>query len=247
LKDCQVADLLRTYPAEWDAAELVAALRPSAPRLYSIASSRQVVGDDELHLTVAVVDYTRDGEPRYGAASRWLATRAADDPQRLRVYVEPNPRFRLPGDASRDVIMIGPGTGVAPFRGFVQQRAAAGARGRNWLFIGARSLEKDFLYQTEWLAALKRGTLHRLDAAFSRDQSTRIYVQQRIREQGAELFRWLENGAHLYVCGDAQQMAQDVHAALIDVVRVHGGVDAETAAAHVDGLLASRRYARDVY
>ncbi|MFO1426072.1 MAG: flavodoxin domain-containing protein [Steroidobacteraceae bacterium] len=245
LRDWQVADLLRSHPAAWNAAELVAALRPLTPRLYSIASSRRAVGD-EVHLTVAAVDYTRDGERRYGAASRFLATRDTDG-GRLRAYVEPNPRFRVPKDGARDVIMIGPGTGVAPFRGFVQERAESGASGRNWLFFGARHLDSEFLYQTEWLAALKRGTLARLDVAFSRDQPQRIYVQQRMREQGAELWRWLEGGAHLYVCGDATQMAHDVHEALIDVAQQHGGREREAAAAWVDGLLAERRYARDVY
>jgi sulfite reductase (NADPH) flavoprotein alpha-component len=245
LRDWQVADLLREHPAEWSAADLVTALRPLTPRLYSIASSRRAVGD-EVHLTVAVVDYQRDSERRFGAASRFLATRSAEGGT-VRAFVEPNPRFRLPKDTARDVIMIGPGTGVAPFRGFVQERAESGAQGRNWLFFGARHLDSEFLYQAEWLAALKRGTLQRLDVAFSRDQAQRLYVQQRMREHGAELYRWLEGGAHVYVCGDAQQMAQDVHAALVDVVRMHGGRDPDGAAAYVDALLAQRRYARDVY
>ena len=132
----------------------------------------------------------------------------------MQAYVERNPRFRLPADGQRDIVMIGPGTGVAPFRGFLQHRAESGATGRNWLFFGARHFDDEFLYQAEWLAALKRGSLQRLDVAFSRDQPKRIYVQQRMAEQGAELFRWIDGGAHVYVCGDAQQMAPDVHAAL---------------------------------
>jgi sulfite reductase (NADPH) flavoprotein alpha-component len=244
LRDWQVADLLLAHPGAWDAAALVAALRPATPRLYSIASSRMAVGD-EAHLTVALVDYRRGGEQRHGAASWFLASRGPGTS--LRAFIEPNPRFRLPKDGSRDVVMIGPGTGVAPFRAFVQERAESAATGRNWLFFGARHLDSEFLYQAEWLAALKRGSLHRLDAAFSRDQAERIHVQQRIREQGAQLFDWLEGGAHVYVCGDAQRMAHDVHAALVDVVRVHGRRDADAAAAYVDGLFASRRYARDVY
>ena len=240
----QVPDLLRNVPADWTAPELVAALRALTPRLYSIASSRASVGD-EVHLTVAALDYVTDGERRFGSASRYLATHGEDS--RLRVYIEPNKRFRLPADRSRDVIMIGPGTGVAPFRGFVQERAATGASGRNWLFFGARQMDRDFLYQTEWQHALKHGALHRLDVAFSRDQAGRVYVQQRMREQGAQLFHWLESGAYLYVCGDAANMAPDVHAALLEIVAHHGGRAPEDAAAYLNALTAERRYVRDVY
>ncbi|MFO1455330.1 MAG: assimilatory sulfite reductase (NADPH) flavoprotein subunit [Steroidobacteraceae bacterium] len=245
LADWQVADVLKRWPAAWTPGTLVAALRPLAPRLYSIASSRLAVGD-EVHLTVASVDYEFDGERRVGSASQFLSALSAEGGT-VQAYVEHNPRFRLPADGARDVIMIGPGTGVAPFRGFVQQREAAGATGRNWLFFGARHFDDEFLYQTEWQAALKRGALTRLDVAFSRDQPQRIYVQQRMSENGAELFRWLEGGAHVYVCGDAQKMAVDVHAALTEIVRVHGQRDAEAAREYVDRLLADRRYARDVY
>ncbi len=246
LRDEQVADLMRKYPAQWAPEELVAALRPSTPRLYSIASSRLAVGD-EVHLTVASVDYDSAGERRFGAASRFLVTRDPDQAANIRAYVEPNPRFRLPPDGARDVIMIGPGTGVAPFRAFVQHRAESDATGRNWLFFGARHFDNEFLYQAEWLAALKRGTLQRMDVAFSRDQADRIYVQHRMRENGAELFRWIEDGAHIYVCGDAERMAHDVHTALIDIVAEHGVRDREAASAYMNSLLAQRRYARDVY
>ena len=243
-KAWQVADLLKYQPATWSATELVAALRTLAPRLYSIASSSASVGD-EVHLTVAALDYQTDGERRFGSASRYLATHG--EASTVRVYVEGNKRFRLPADRSRDIIMIGPGTGVAPFRSFVQQRTATSATGRNWLFFGARHMDRDFLYQTEWQSALKRGALHRLDVAFSRDQSARIYVQQRMREQGAQLFHWLESGAHLYVCGDAASMAPDVHAALLDIVCRHGALSMETAADYVNRLMVERRYVRDVY
>ncbi len=243
-KGLQVADLLKHYPASWEPEALVRALHPLSPRLYSIASSRRAV-DDEAHLTVAVVDYEHDGERRRGAASSQLAALAAGTP--VRAYVEPNPRFRLPADGARDVIMIGPGTGVAPFRGFVQQRVADGARGRSWLLFGGRHLERDFLYQAEWLDALKKKHLHRLDVAFSRDQAAKLYVQHRLREHGAELFRWLDGGAHLYVCGDAERMAPDVHAALLEIVATHGGRTPEQAQEYVAGLVAQKRYARDVY
>ena len=240
----QVADLLKHLPARWSAADLVANLRALTPRLYSIASSRLSV-EDEAHLTVAALDYLADGERRVGSASRYLATRGAD--ARLQVYIERNKRFRLPADRSRDVIMIGPGTGVAPFRGFLQERAATAASGRNWLFFGARQMDRDFLYQTEWQSALKHGALHRLDVAFSRDGAERVYVQQRMREQGAQLFHWLESGAYLYVCGDAANMAPDVHQALLDIVGDHGGHGPEDAAAYLNTLMSERRYVRDVY
>ncbi len=244
LKELQVADLLKRYPASWDAQALIGALHPLAPRLYSAASSRREAGD-EAHLTVAVVDYPFDGERRVGPASWQLAI--AQPGTRLRAYVEPNPRFRVPADGSRDLIMIGPGTGVAPFRGFVQQRIADGARGRHWLVFGGRHRERDFLYQLEWQEAVKRRQLARLDVAFSRDQERKVYVQDRLREQGRELFAWLEGGAHLYVCGDAERMAPDVHAALIEIVATHGGRSADDAAAYLGELAQAKRYARDVY
>ena len=242
IRDWQVLDLLEAWPAKWSAEELVSALRPLTPRLYSIASSRREVGD-ELHLTVAAVDYERAGARRVGAASHFLGSDAAD----LRVYVEPNTHFRLPADGDRDLIMIGAGTGVAPYRGFLQQRGADGARGRHWLLFGARRFSSDFLYQAEWLAARRQGLLHRLDLAASRDQAEKIHVQHRLREHGAELWRWIEGGASLYVCGDATRMAPDVHAALREVAQAHGGHSAESAQAFLDELVAARRYLRDVY
>jgi sulfite reductase (NADPH) flavoprotein alpha-component len=244
LKELQVADLLKRFPVAWDAQRLVGALHPLAPRLYSAASSRREVAD-EAHLTVAVVDYQSDGERRVGPASWQLAV--AQPGARLRAYVEPNPRFRVPADGSRDVIMIGPGTGVAPFRGFLQQRVADGARGRHWLVLGGRHRERDFLYQLEWQEALKRRQLARLDVAFSRDQPQKLYVQDRLRAQGRELYAWLEGGAHLYVCGDAERMAPDVHAALIEIIGQHGGRSPEDAAAYLGELAQAKRYARDVY
>jgi sulfite reductase (NADPH) flavoprotein alpha-component len=244
LRTQQPLDLLQAHPAAWDAEALVAALRPLAPRSYSIASSRAAVGD-EVHLTVAHVAYAQDGEPRHGAASHFL--RDAGEGARVRVVLERNERFRLPRDGDRDVIMIGPGTGVAPFRGFVQHRAALGARGRNWLFFGNPHLRHDFLYQLEWQQALRDGKLARLDVAWSRDQADKVYVQHRLREHGAQLHAWLEGGAHLYVCGDATRMARDVHAALRDVVATHGGRDAEAAEDYLQQLQQQGRYARDVY
>lgn len=246
LRDWQPLDVLERFPARWSAGDLVRALRPLTPRLYSIASSRASVGD-ELHLTVAAVDYLRDGQQRLGAASHFLATPGRGETASVRAYIEPNPRFRLPADPTRDIIMIGPGTGVAPFRAFLQHRVESGARGRHWLFFGARHRFSDFLYQAEWLEARRNGTLQRLDVAFSRDQSEKVYVQHRIRAQGAELARWLENGAHVYVCGDAQRMAPDVHEALLDVLTRHTGRSRDTADEYLKELASERRYARDVY
>lgn len=243
LSDKQAIDLLQRHRADWDAASLVAALRPLQPRLYSIASSRKVVGD-EAHLTVAHVEYDADGETRWGAASHLLATR--EEGETLPVYIEANERFRLPADTSRNIIMIGAGTGIAPFRGFVQERGAVGGNGRNWLFFGAPHQRSDFLYQLEWQRALKDGQLHRIDLAFSRDTSPKTYVQHRIAEQAGALHDWLQGGAHLYVCG-AIAMAKDVHAALLDVVAAHNGGDRDGATEFLDTLAGEGRYARDVY
>ncbi|WP_426702849.1 assimilatory sulfite reductase (NADPH) flavoprotein subunit [Rhodanobacter sp. Col0626] len=244
LADDQPIDLLHRHPATWQPEELVAALRPLSPRLYSIASSSKAVGE-EVHLTVAIVDYQAHGSAHWGAASSLLA--ATDEDGKLPVFIESNERFRLPADGSRDIIMIGPGTGVAPFRAFVQERRESGASGRNWLFFGNRHFGSDFLYQVEWQQALKDGALHRIDLAFSRDTALKTYVQDRLREHGAELYAWLKGGAHVYVCGDSTHMARDVHVALIDVIATHGDRSADEAKAWLGELLQQGRYARDVY
>jgi sulfite reductase (NADPH) flavoprotein alpha-component len=241
---CQVSDILGTYPAEWTPEALVNVLRPVTGRVYSIASSPAAVGD-EAHLTVAVVGSDTDRKLLAGAASHFVVNTPVDS--NVQVWIERNDRFRVPADGSRDIIMVGPGTGVAPFRGFVQEREAAGATGKNWLFFGGRSLYHDFLYQIEWQQALKRKSLHRVDVAFSRDQAEKIYVQHRIRQAGAELFAWLSNGAYFYVCGDASAMAPDVNAALLDVVREQGNMDADDAQSWLADLTADGRYLRDVY
>ncbi len=241
----QPIDLLRRFPVRWDAAQLVRALRPLTPRLYSIASSPALVGHDEVHLTVAVVEYAAHGSAHFGAASVFLAGTGGDG--RVPVFVEANERFRLPADGSRDVIMIGPGTGVAPFRAFVQARQASAASGRNWLFFGNRHFRHDFLYQVEWQEALRSGALDRLDLAFSRDGARKIYVQHRLLEHGRELYAWLRDGAHIYVCGNSAQMARDVHEALLEIVTSHGGLPADEARAWLAQLLQQGRYARDVY
>jgi sulfite reductase (NADPH) flavoprotein alpha-component len=244
LREQQVIDLVRAWPAHWQAEEFIAALRPLTPRLYSIASSQKAVGD-EAHLAVAHVEYTAFESMHWGAASHYLASREGG--ARVPVFIESNERFRLPKDATRDILMIGPGTGVAPFRGFVQERAAIGASGKNWLLFGNPHFANDFLYQLEWQAALKNGALARLDLAFSRDQAKKVYVQQRLLEHGRDIYAWLEKGAHLYVCGDATRMAKDVHAALIQIAATHGGKSRDAAQDYVNGLLQQGRYARDVY
>lgn len=243
LADHQVIDVLRRWPADWDHAGLLAALRPLTPRLYSIASSRKRVGE-EVHLVVDELTYFAHGHAHQGAASGFLAGLAEGDT--APVYIEPNARFRVPADTDRDILMIGPGTGVAPFRGFVQERAETGARGRNWLFFGAQHFNTDFLYQAEWQQALQRGELHALDLAFSRDQAEKLYVQHRLRARGAEVYAWLQGGAHVYVCG-ATGMGKDVHSALVNIVATHGAIDTEAASAYLTQLQVEGRYARDVY
>lgn len=244
LRTHQVIDLLRAFPGDWDAEDFVAALRPLAPRLYSIACSRKAVGN-EAHLTVAHVAYEAFGFTHWGAASHDFAQ--ADEDAVASIFIEENERFRLPADPTRDIIMIGPGTGVAPYRGFVQERRETGATGRNWLVFGNPHFSSDFLYQTEWQAALKDGSLHRLDLAFSRDGANKVYAQQRLRENGRVLFDWLEGGAHVYVCGDATRMARDVHATLRQVIATHGARSDEAAEEYLSDLLRQGRYARDVY
>lgn len=238
-------DMIRQAPADLDAEQLVALLRPLTPRLYSIASSQEEVGS-EVHITVGVVRYEVDGRSRTGGASGYLADRLEEDGG-LRVFIEHNDNFRLPANPQTPVIMIGPGTGIAPFRAFIQQRAAEGAEGLNWLFFGNPHFTEDFLYQVEWQRFVKDGVLSRIDLAWSRDQKHKVYVQDKLREQGAEVWRWIEQGAHIYVCGDANRMAKDVEQALLELLAEHGGMDAEQADEFLSELRVERRYQRDVY
>ena len=227
------------------AADLTALLRPLTPRLYSISSAPEEVGS-EVHLTVGVVRYEHDGSQHQGGASSYLAERAEEDGS-VRVFIEPNPHFRLPENPDTPIIMIASGTGIAPFRAFVQQRAATAASGRNWLIFGNPHFSEDFLYQTEWQRFAKDGYLHRYSFAWSRDQAEKVYVQDKIRAEAAELWQWLQNGAHIYVCGDAGKMAKDVENALLDVIATQGGLDADGADEYLDGLRQDKRYQRDVY
>lgn len=240
----QIIDIVRRYPSVVDAQTFAGMLRKLSPRSYSIASSL-AANPGEVHLTVAAVRYQAFGRPHWGAASTMLADRLTVG-AKVPVFIETNPRFRLP-DPDTPIIMIGPGTGVAAFRAFVEERAEQRAPGGNWLFFGDRTFRNDFLYQIEWLRHLKRGTLDRLDVAFSRDQHSKVYVQDRLRERGAELYRWIERGAVIYVCGDAKCMAGDVEATLVEVLAEHGGTDHGAAAARLKSMRHERCYQRDVY
>lgn len=240
-----VVDMLRFSPAQLDADALVGLLRPLTPRLYSIASSQAEV-ESEVHITVGAVRYEIEGRARAGGASSFLADRVEEEGE-VRVFIEHNDNFRLPANPETPVIMIGPGTGIAPFRAFMQQRAADEAPGKNWLFFGNPHFTEDFLYQVEWQRYVKEGVLSRIDLAWSRDQKEKIYVQDKLREQGAELWRWINDGAHIYVCGDANRMAKDVEQALLEVIAEFGGMDAEAADEFLSELRVERRYQRDVY
>lgn len=239
-------DLLQSYPISGlDSQTLVDQLRRLPPRLYSIASSQAAV-DDEVHLTVAAVRYEQRGRAREGVGSTWLADRLVLD-ETAPVFIDPNKNFHLPEKGETPIVMIGPGTGVAPFRAFMQEREALEQSGKNWLFFGDRHFRTDFLYQREWLQWRKQGLLNRLDVAFSRDGPEKVYVQHRIRQAGSELWRWLEDGAHVYVCGDANAMAPDVHEALIDVIASQGLKSRENAEQYLRAMTRDKRYQRDVY
>jgi sulfite reductase (NADPH) flavoprotein alpha-component len=225
--------------------DLLEVLRKQPPRLYSLASS-PLACPDEAHLCIAVVRYESHGREREGVCSTFFADRAPDDAL-VPVYIHSNNYFRLPENPATPVIMIGPGTGVAPFRAFLQHREATGADGRNWLFFGEQHFQTDFLYQAEWLQYLKSGVLTKLSVAFSRDQADKVYVQHRMREQATELYAWLEQGAHVYVCGDESRMAHDVHAALVEIVAQEGKRSPDEATEYVKNLQKANRYQRDVY
>lgn len=245
LKTHHIVDIVRRFPV---GAVLptgfVTALRPLQPRLYSIASSL-AAAPGEAHVTVAPVRYALHGTQRRGVASGHLADRACLDTS-LPIYIQANPHFGLPDDDT-PIILIGAGTGIAPFRAFLQEREMRGAAGKSWLFFGERHFRSDFLYQTEWQAWLRDGTLNRMDVAFSRDGAEKIYVQNRMKERARDLFAWLEDGAHIYVCGDAAHLAPDVHAALIDIVAAEARSSPDAAEDYVRSLQADHRYQRDVY
>ncbi|MDG2962969.1 assimilatory sulfite reductase (NADPH) flavoprotein subunit [Exercitatus varius] len=240
-----IVDVLNEFPATVAPEALVNLLRPITPRLYSISSSPSEVGE-EVHLSVGVVRFEHNGKVRSGGASGYLADRVEEDGQ-VRVFVEHNDNFRLPQDHGKPIIMIGSGTGIAPFRAFLQQRAADEADGKNWLIFGNQHFALDFLYQAEWLQFAKDGFLNKYSFAWSRDQEEKIYVQHKIRENAADIWQWIQDGAYIYVCGDAGRMAKDVDKALLDVIAQQGKLSAEEAEEFLDGLREDKRYQRDVY
>lgn len=246
LEDREFFDILAEFPsAKLTPQELVDHLRKLMPRLYSIASSPKV-HPHEIHLTVAVVRYRTNNRERIGVCSTFLADRVQVGTTPVPIFVS-NSHFGPPDDPAKDAIMVGPGTGIAPFRAFLQDRAAVHAPGRNWIFFGDQKHATDFLYEEEWQQYLARGQLHRLDLAWSRDQLLKVYVQDRMRENAAELWSWIKNGAHFYVCGDAKRMAKDVDLALHDIVSQHGGMDLVAAAEYIKAMKKEKRYQRDVY
>ena len=241
----QVLDLLAERPHRLTADQLRGLLRPLPARSYSIASSLKLA-PDEAHLLVAPVRWRSHARDRLGVASTFLADRRQPGDV-ARVFLKPNRHFRLPADPATPIVMIGPGTGVAPFRAFLQEREAVGARGRSWLFFGDRNFTHDFLYQLDWQAWLKEVVLSRMDVAFSRDQPAKLYVQHRLWERRADLWAWLQDGARLYVCGDEKQMARDVDAMLRRIAADRGGLGEDAAADFVAALARDGRYLRDVY
>ena len=246
LRQREYVDLLAEFPSARIAPQVfVDHLRRLQPRLYSIASSPRLF-PTKVHLTVAVVKYETNGRERFGVCSNFLGNRMKVGITEVPVFVA-HSHFRLPEDSARDVIMVGPGTGIAPFRAFVQERVATGATGRNWLYFGNRHRATDYFYEEEWSEALALGRLARLNAAFSRDQEHKVYVQDRLRENAAEMWRWIEGGAHFYVCGDAHHMAKDVDAALREIIVAGGRLSPVEAAAYVAQMKKDSRYQRDVY
>jgi sulfite reductase (NADPH) flavoprotein alpha-component len=240
----ELIDLFLEFPQQGIGAEaLVGLLRPMPPRLYSIASSIKA-HSDEVHLTVAIVRYDTYGRKREGVCSSYLADRVGD---RIPCYFHPNKNFKLPEDDKVPIIMVGPGTGIAPFRSFVEERMATGAKGKNWLFFGDRSSKTDYLYGNEWEQYLQDGLLTDLDLAWSRDQSEKEYVQHKMLAKGKKLWSWLQEGAIFYVCGDASRMAKDVDLALRQIAASEGDMSEDDANAWVKSLQKNRRYLKDVY
>jgi sulfite reductase (NADPH) flavoprotein alpha-component len=246
LDEREFVDLLIEYPSvKLKPQELVDHMRKLMPRLYSIASSARKF-PTEIHLTVAVVRYQTNGRDRVGVASTFLADRASLNAAAVPVFVS-HSHFGPPEDGSKDAIMVGPGTGIAPFRAFVQDRICTGATGRNWVFFGDQKQSTDYLYEEEWNEFLAQGHLARLDLAWSRDQAQKVYVQDKMRQNAAELWSWIKNGGYFFVCGDAKRMAKDVDAALHEIIAQQGGMEPAAAIDYVKAMKKEKRYQRDVY
>jgi len=231
-------------PFSWNEQSFVNVLRKLPARQYSISSSLAAY-PEEVHLTIGAVRYEVDGRERLGVCSTQVAD-SLEVGDSVRVYVQQNPNFKLPAD-DKPMIMVGPGTGVAPFRSFIQEREERGAEGKNWLFFGDQHFVTDFLYQTEWQGWLKSGVLTKLNVAFSRDKEEKVYVQHKMQKHAAEIFEWLEQGAHLYVCGDKDHMAADVHNTLLHIIAEQGNKTEEEAKQYLEDLRKEKRYQRDVY
>lgn len=245
LQGRDILDLINEVPYTFSANELISVLRKNTPRMYSIASSQEAV-ENEVHLLVSVVRYNAFGRDKEGHCSATLADRLEVD-DKVKIFVDKNTRFKLPKNPDTPIIMIGPGTGIAPFRAFMQQLEVSEKRTPSWLFFGDRNFTTDFLYQTEWQQYLKEGVLTKANVAFSRDQAHKQYVQHRMLENGKELYDWLENGAHFYVCGDATKMAKDVDLALKQIIQQQGGLTLEKAEEYIKNLQLSNRYQADIY
>lgn len=240
-----LVDMLNRYRGKIEAQTFVELLRPLTPRFYSIASAQDEVGS-EVHLTVNVVRYQVDDKIRMGGASGFLANQIADQDQ-VKIFIEHNDNFRLPDDTHAPIIMIAAGTGIAPFRAFLQQRASQGATGKNWLFFGNPHFISDFLYQVEWQSYVKEGLLTRIDLAWSRDQAEKIYVQDKLMAQASDIWQWLQEGAFIYVCGDAKRMAKAVDLALQQILMTQAQYSQEQAINYLDELRSQKRYQRDIY
>jgi sulfite reductase (NADPH) flavoprotein alpha-component len=241
-----LVDLLLEFPGVIDdPAELVRILPRLVPRLYSISSS-PAAHAGEIHATVAVVRYTSHNRERGGVCSTLFADRASVS-DRLPIYIQPNKKFRLPSNPDTPIVMIGPGTGIAPFRAFLHERRALGQKGKNWLFFGERCAASDFLYRDELEPMVRDGHLTRLETAFSRDQAEKVYVQHRMTQHSRLFWEWLQEGAHVYVCGDAAQMGRDVHATIHEIVTKEGALSADRAQEYVAALKEQHRYHRDLY
>lgn len=245
-RDHEIWDALLEQPEiDFTPQELCSLFMPLLPRLYSIASSQCVVGE-EVHLTVTLTRFETHGIERVGVCTHYLCSLCPVGEPIVPIYIQPHHGFTLPQESDADLIMVGPGTGIAPFRAFLQERVHKNHKGKNWLFFGEWTKNSEFYYEDEWAKFVKQGHL-RLDTAFSRDQDYKIYVQHRMLEQGQELFQWLENGAHLFVCGDAKHMAKDVDAALYEIIKIHGKLSDDKVKAYIKELKTEKRYLRDVY
>jgi sulfite reductase (NADPH) flavoprotein alpha-component len=245
LEGRDIVDLFHDYPSEVTAQNLIKILRPLQPRYYSISSSPKAC-PGEIHLTVGVVNYENGGRAKRGTCSTFLSELAVED-EKVPIFIESNPGFRLPEDDETPIIMVGAGTGIAPYRAFIQHRELADKPGKSWLFFGNRNFETEFLYQTEWHDFLKNGTLTKMDVAFSRDGDKKVYVQDRLMEKAAEVFQWLEEGSHFYICGDMKNMASHVQDTLVKIVEKHGVMSKEHAQEYVGNLEKDQRLQLDVY